>query len=154
MVDDRHPLERARTFTRLMESVIRIPGTGITIGLDPLLGLVPGFGDAAGAALAGYLVVLAARVGAPGAVVLRMLGNVALDTAAGSLPVLGDLFDFAWKSNSRNLALLERYLEQPERTARSSTMLLAGALAAVVALGAAGVVLSVMALRFVLSLLS
>jgi hypothetical protein len=66
--------------------------------------------------------------------------------------VLGDLFDFAWKSNSKNLALLERCLEHPERTRRSSTMLLAGALAAVVALGAGGVILSVMALRAVLSL--
>ena len=150
MADD--PLTHARTFTRLMESVIRIPGTSIRIGLDPLLGLVPGLGDAAGAALAGYLVVMAARLGAPAAVVARMIGNVALDTAAGSLPVLGDLFDFAWKSNSKNLALLERYLEQPERTTRSSTALLAGALAAVVALGAAGVVLSVMALRALLSL--
>jgi hypothetical protein len=90
-----------------------VPGTSFRFGLDPLLGLVPGLGDMTGAALSGYLVLLASRYGAPKAVIVRMLGNVAIDTVVGTMPVLGDLFDAGWKSNTRNLALLERHVGQP-----------------------------------------
>jgi hypothetical protein len=99
--------------TRIMDGAITIPGTGIRVGLDPVLGLIPGLGDVAGAALSGYVVLTAARMGAPAPLVARMLANVALDTAVGSVPLLGDLFDAGWKSNTRNVALLERHLGQP-----------------------------------------
>lgn len=101
-------LDRARTLTRLLDTAARIPGTRVRFGLDSVLGLIPGLGDVAGAALSGYLVLLASRMGAPQSVIARMLANVAIDTVGGTVPVLGDLFDVAWKSNSRNLALLER----------------------------------------------
>jgi hypothetical protein len=101
-------LARARALTRLLDTAARIPGTGIRFGLDPILGLVPGLGDLAGAALSGYLVLLAGRSGASRTTIVRMLGNVAIDTFGGMLPVLGDAFDVAFKSNSRNLVLLER----------------------------------------------
>jgi len=103
-------LARARALTRLLDTAARIPGTGIRFGLDPILGLVPGLGDTAGALLSGYLVLLASRAGASRATIVRMIANVAIDTIGGSLPVLGDAFDVAWKSNSRNLVLLERTL--------------------------------------------
>jgi hypothetical protein len=101
-------LDRARTLARLLDSAARVPGTRVRFGLDSILGLVPGLGDVAGAALSGYMVLLASRMGAPQSVIARMLANVAIDTVGGAVPVLGDLFDVAWKSNSRNLALLER----------------------------------------------
>ena len=101
-------LDRVRSLTRLLDTAAQIPGTRVRFGLDSILGLVPGLGDVAGAALSGYMVLLASRMGAPQSVIARMLANVAIDTVGGAVPVLGDLFDVAWKSNSRNLALLER----------------------------------------------
>lgn len=107
-------LARIRTLTRLLDSSIPIPGTGRTLGLDPLLGLVPWVGDAVGAAVSGWLIWQSARLGAPLAVLARMLWNVAVETLLGVVPVLGDLFDAAWKSNTRNLALLEAHLADPD----------------------------------------
>jgi len=101
-------LDRARTLTRMLDSAARIPGTRVRFGFDSILGLVPGLGDVAGAALSGYLVLLASRMGASQSVIARMLANVAIDTVGGAVPVLGDLFDVAWKSNTRNMALLEQ----------------------------------------------
>ncbi|HEV7993240.1 MAG TPA: DUF4112 domain-containing protein [Gemmatimonadaceae bacterium] len=143
------PLSRARALTRLLDSAAAIPGTGIRFGLDPILGLVPGLGDIAGAALAGYLVLLAQRLGAPRAVVLRMLANVALDTAGGTIPVLGDAFDVAFKSNSRNLALLERALETPTQTKRASRLVVAATLVGLTLLVAGGIAVAVFVIRAV-----
>ena len=112
-------LDRARTLTRLLDTVAHVPGTRVRFGLDSLLGLVPGLGDVAGAALSGYLVLLASRMGAPQSVIARMLANVAIDTVGGAVPVLGDLFDVAWKSNTRNLALLEQVAGRTSAAART-----------------------------------
>lgn len=132
------PLARARTLTRLLDSAARVPGTGFRFGLDPVLGLIPGLGDVAGAALSGYVVILASRLGAPKSVIVRMLGNVAIDTVAGAMPVVGDLFDAGWKSNTRNLALLERHVGLPttERAASRAIVWLTVVALAVLALGA------------------
>ena len=81
------PLARARTLARLLDSAVRVPGTGIRFGADAIIGLIPGLGDIGGAALAGYLVILAQRLGVPRAVVLRMLANVAVDTLGGTVPL-------------------------------------------------------------------
>lgn len=104
---------QARALARLLDSAIRVPGTGIRFGLDSLLGVIPGLGDAAGAVFSGYLVLLAAQLGVPKPLIARMVANVAIDTVVGGIPVLGDLFDVAWKSNTRNLALLESYIGAP-----------------------------------------
>jgi len=141
------PLARARTLARLLDSAARVPGTGIRFGADAVLGLVPGLGDVAGAALAGYLVLLAQRLGAPRAVVLRMLGNVAVDTIGGTVPLIGDLFDVAYKSNLRNLALLERAIERPTATSRTSRLLVAATLLGLVLLVAGGLVVTVLVVR-------
>jgi hypothetical protein len=137
-------LARARALTRLLDTAARIPGTGIRFGLDPILGLVPGLGDLAGAALSGYLVLLAGRSGASRTTIVRMLGNVAIDTFGGMLPVLGDAFDVAFKSNSRNLVLLERTLgAQTASMGRvepaAGRMVIWGALLGMVLLSAAGI---------------
>ena len=141
------PLARARTLARLLDSAVKVPGTGVRFGADAILGLVPGLGDVAGAALAGYLVLLAQRLGAPRAVVLRMLANVAVDTAAGSVPLVGDLFDVAYKSNMRNLALLERAVERPTDTKRTSRLVVAAVIVGLVLLVAGGLVITVLAVR-------
>ena len=147
------PLARARALTRLLDSAARVPGTNFRFGLDPVLGLIPGLGDVAGAALSGYVVILASRLGAPKSVIVRMLGNVALDTVAGTMPVVGDLFDAGWKSNTRNLALLERHVGLPttERAASRAVVWLTVAALAVLALGA--VALAIFVVRALLGAL-
>jgi len=143
------PLARARTLTRLLDSAAKIPGTGIRFGLDPLLGLVPGLGDIAGAALAGYLVLLAQRLGAPRSVIVRMLANVAVDTVGGTVPLVGDAFDVAFKSNTRNLALLERTLDVPTRDAdRASRVAVLATLVGLALLAVGGLVLAVFVIRW------
>jgi hypothetical protein len=99
--------------------------------------------------LSGYLVLLAQRLGAPRSVIMRMLGNVALDTLGGSVPIAGDLFDVAFKSNVRNVALLERALERPTETRRASRLLVLGTIAGIVVLAAAAIVIAVFAVRAV-----
>jgi hypothetical protein len=141
------PLARARTLARLLDSAANVPGTGIRFGADAVLGLIPGMGDLAGAALAGYLVILAQRLGAPRTVVLRMLGNVAVDTLVGTVPLAGDLFDVAFKSNTRNLALLEGAIERPAAMKRTSRIVVAATLLGLVLLVAGGLVVTVLAIR-------
>jgi len=97
-------LRRRLPIRVLLDAGFRIPGTSLRFGLDPILGLVPGFGDAAGAVLAGWILVEAVRLSASRATVLRIAGNVALDAALGAVPLIGDIFDFAWKANLRNVA--------------------------------------------------
>jgi hypothetical protein len=110
-----HPaLQRVRTLSRLLDNAIPIPGTRFRLGLDPVLGLLPGAGDFVGAALSVYMVIEAARFGLPRKTLVQMVTNLVLDSVGGSVPVLGDLFDATWKANSRNLALLEAHVATPE----------------------------------------
>ena len=113
-------LRRARALARLLDSAVGVPGTPIRIGLDAVLGVIPGAGDFAGAALSGYIILTAARRGVPREVLWRMLANVAIDTGIGTIPLLGDLFDVAWRSNMRNVDLLERHTANPREVATSS----------------------------------
>ena len=115
-------LDGLRAFARVLDSAIAVPGTKMRFGLDPVLGLIPGFGDLAGAAMSGYIVLAGIRNGASRVLIMRMLGNVAIDTLVGSVPILGDLFDAGWKSNMRNVTLLEQHLDQPHATERGSLM--------------------------------
>jgi hypothetical protein len=117
---DPRQVERLRALTRLLDSAIQIPGTRFRIGLDALVGIVPGIGDAVGALFSAFIVFQAARMGISTATLIRMMGNVALDTIIGEVPLVGDLFDAGWKANTRNLALLEGHLGQPAATRRSS----------------------------------
>lgn len=93
----------------LSDDEFRIPGTQVRFGLDPIIGaLAPGLGDALTATLAVSLVYVAWQRGVPTGALLRMLGNIALDAAVGSIPALGDVFDVAYRSNRKNLDLLQR----------------------------------------------
>lgn len=100
-------LARLRTVSHYLDNAFVIPGTNYRIGLDPILGFVPGVGDTTAAAMSAYILVEAAMMGVPRATLARMFGNVLLDTVVGSLPIVGDIFDAAWKANARNVDLLE-----------------------------------------------
>lgn len=90
----------------LLDEAFAIPGTNQRVGFDALIGLIPGVGDTVGALLSTYIIIAAARRGASAWLVARMLGNVAVETVIGVVPIVGDLFDVVWKANIRNLALL------------------------------------------------
>ena len=131
-----------------MDAGIRIPGTSLRFGVDPILGLIPGVGDAAGAALAVWILVEAARMGASRATVLRIAGNVALDAGLGAVPFVGDIFDFAWKANLRNVALLERHLATPDRAAREDRLFNVLVLGSVAAMAFGLLVLGILLTRW------
>ena len=131
---DRRVLEQVRRVARFWDEAFRLPVLGWRFGWDAIVGLVPGVGDLLGALVAGALVVAGARLGAPPAVIGRMLGNVAVDALLGAVPLLGDLFDAGWKANRRNRILLEKWLEAPGAVARRSALALGAAVAGSVAL--------------------
>ncbi len=106
-----HHLERFRRVARGLDSQFRIPFTPIRFGWDAIIGLLPGAGDAIGGLLSLYGLWVGTQLGAPAAVLARMLLNLLIDVVIGAVPVLGDLFDVGWKGNLRNLALLERWVE-------------------------------------------
>ena len=110
-------LRRLERVSHWMDGAFRVPGTRWRFGLDGLLGLVPGAGDTITAAVGAYILLEAWRQGAPPSLIARMLGNLGLDWAVGSVPVLGDLFDFAFKSHRRNAELLRRHLGEAGRAA-------------------------------------
>lgn len=94
--------------SHLLDDFLRIPGTQIRFGLDGIIGLIPGIGDVIGA-MASWIIILAAWLrGVPRVTLARMLANVAIETIVGTIPILGDAFDIAWKANRKNFALLER----------------------------------------------
>lgn len=107
---DRATLERIEWLAYLLDDRFRIPGTPWRIGLDGLLGLIPGIGDLAGTAIAAYVVAEAQRLGLPRRTLARMLGNLGIDFLLGLIPGLGDVLDVAWKANRRNVRLLHQHL--------------------------------------------
>jgi hypothetical protein len=109
-----------RAITQLFDQAFAIPGTKWRFGLDALFGLVPGLGDIAGALVAVYAMRVARKLNAPPAIQMHMLSNIALDALIGMVPIVGDLFDFAFKAQTRNLALLEAHFATPKRAERRS----------------------------------
>jgi hypothetical protein len=116
----RRDLERLRMVAQLFDQAFAIPGTKWRFGLDALFGLVPGLGDITGALVGVYALRVARNLRAPPEIQLHMLTNIALDALIGMVPLLGDLFDFAFQAQTRNLALLDRWVGSPGRTARRS----------------------------------
>lgn len=120
--------EKAEKLARVMDACIEIPGTRLKIGLDSIVGLIPGAGDWVCGALSLYLFKLAVQQGVPGPILLRMGVNIIIDTLVGSIPVLGDAFDLYWKANLKNLRLLQSALADPGRLKSQSTLWIAGLL--------------------------
>jgi len=108
--DEAAALRRVARLAYWLDDRFRIPGTRARLGLDGLLGLIPGIGDAATTAIAAYVIVEAARLGVPARTLARMLANLGVDFAVGLVPVAGDLADVAWKANRRNARLLRDHL--------------------------------------------
>ncbi|MEC4986335.1 MAG: DUF4112 domain-containing protein [Oscillatoria sp. PMC 1068.18] len=123
LINEKHQqrLARVRSLSYLLDNAIGIPGTNYRIGLDPLLGLFPAAGDYVGSAISAYIVLEAARLGVSRNLLLQMAGNIILETLVGTVPMLGDLFDAAWKANSKNIALLEEHLGSPQPQQRRKT---------------------------------
>ena len=143
-------LERVRNLARLLDTSIPLPG-GFRDGWDAVLGLVPGLGDGAGALLSTYIVLQAVRLGASREVLVRMVGNVALEALMGAVPLLGDVFDAAFKANVRNVRLLEEYLAAPGATRRASRAWIIGSVVVLLMLLSLTMVLAVLAVRALLS---
>ncbi len=110
----------------LLDSALPLPGTRFRLGLDAVIGLLPGVGDIVGAALSSYILAEAARLGVPKSVLMRMGFNVLVEAVVGVIPFAGDIFDLAWKANQRNIALLSGYLDNPRRATKSSRVMVAG----------------------------
>jgi hypothetical protein len=107
--------ENLNFLAHLLDDCFRVPGTSIRFGLDGIIGLVPGLGDILGG-LASTIIVVAAWVrGVPYITLLRMVVNIGIEVLLGTVPLLGDAFDIAWKANRRNYALIVRHLERPRR---------------------------------------
>lgn len=113
------------SFSRLLDTRYRVPGTKIRFGLDFLLGLIPGAGDVITLGMSGVMVLTMARYGASGKVVAKMLGNVALDSIVGTIPIVGDFFDLAYKSNYRNLKLMREHYDEGRHQGSATGVLLA-----------------------------
>ena len=145
---DRPELDQLRRFAWILDSQFRIPGTNFRFGMDALVGLIPGFGDFAGAIASTVFLVQGLRIGAPKAVMGRMLGNVIIETLVGAIPGIGDIFDATFKANQRNLRLLERLVAEPERTHQASrkffVWMAIGMLVLLLAIGILAVVVGVM----------
>jgi hypothetical protein len=117
---------RIAIVARVLDDLVRIPGTSRRVGLEPIMGLVPWLGDIVSAVIGAWIVLEARRYGMPGAVVARMIAHVVIDLVVGLVPVIGDLFDFAFKSNSRNLALFRRHALDPQASTTGDRAFLAG----------------------------
>ncbi len=153
-MSDERVRERLNRLAWLLDSSIPIPGTGLSIGIDALIGLFPVLGDLIGVALSGYIITEAHRLGASRAVLARMAFNVAVEGVVGMVPVAGDVFDAAWKANQRNVRLLDAWLARPHKAERGSRLFMAGlALALLLFLVACGV-LAWLLLRWLLAAVS
>ena len=112
---DPRTLAALRKWSVLLDSAFRVPGTQMTFGLDPILGLIPGLGDLTTPLFSALLLLHGVRLRIPRVIQLKMVVNAAIDLAIGVIPLLGDFMDFGWKANVRNLALLERYAQPGAR---------------------------------------
>jgi hypothetical protein len=101
---------RLKRIAKLMDSQIRVPVVGLRIGADAILGLVPGFGDVITGAIGAYLIYEAQKLGIPRSAVVRMVANIAVDTAIGAIPFAGDIWDFFFRANDRNMQILARHI--------------------------------------------
>jgi len=118
-------LEALRKVAQLLDSAFVLPGTSMRVGLDPILGLVPGLGDLISPLFTLGILWQARELGIPKVVQLRMIFNVAIDTVVGLVPVLGDAFDFAWKANDMNMVLLERHAYEEHEAAAADWLFVA-----------------------------
>jgi hypothetical protein len=134
--DQERRLAGLRRIADLLDNAFVVPGTSYRVGLDPIIGLLPGIGDLISPLFAIGMLLQARQLGVPKVVQARMLINVAIDAVVGAVPILGDLFDFGWKANDRNLALLELHAREERPAARGDYAFVALMILLVVGLAA------------------
>src|SRR3954454_23454301 len=138
----------ARLISIWTDTVFEVPVLGWRFGLDPLIGLIPIAGDVASSVVSLYILALAAEMQVPRSTMMRMGLNVAIDYFVGSIPLVGNVFDFAWKANARNMQLLERTMASPPTERRKQSLwdwlILVGLLAALVALFIGSLVIAIL----------
>ncbi|WP_024545609.1 DUF4112 domain-containing protein [Picosynechococcus sp. NKBG15041c] len=110
--DPAKKLKRLRALSQWLDSAVAIPGTKYKVGFDPLISLIPGIGDYVGLILASYVIFESAKLGAKQETLVKMALNILVDSAVGTVPLAGDIFDVAWKANEANLKLLEQDLPE------------------------------------------
>ena len=110
--------QRVEALEKLLERSFHVPGTKVPIGLDSIVGLVPVLGDVVTAAMGAYMVWEARNLGMSKWQLMRMAANVGVDTALGAIPLAGDLFDFIWRSNSKNLRIIKKHLDKHHPSTR------------------------------------
>ncbi|MEG4344196.1 DUF4112 domain-containing protein [Microcoleus sp. A003_D6] len=137
-------LRRIRRISHLLDNAIPIPGTKYRIGLDPILGLIPGGGDLVSSIFAGYVVFKSAQMGVPQETLVKMAANIVFDTVAGTVPVAGDLLDVAWKANVKNIELLDAHLGSPEQGKKADWLFVAALLLGLMLIVGGVIFLSVM----------
>jgi len=147
-------LRRLRRISHLLDNAIPIPGTKYRIGLDPILGLIPGGGDVIGSTFAGYVVFKSAQMGVPQETLVKMAANIVFDTVAGTVPVAGDLLDVAWKANVKNIELLDAHLGSPEPGKKADWLFVAALLLGLMLIVGGVIFLSVMLFGWVFKTLT
>lgn len=115
-ISEKEELTYLKQYAKLLDSKFRIPGTDMTFGIDPLLGLIPGLGDLIGYGFSAVLLYSAFKKGVKGEVLIKMLGNIGLDALVGMVPILGTVFDFVYKANTRNYQLLTEFVEEDKHS--------------------------------------
>ena len=154
---DAKPVEPLfRWIALLMDNLVRIPGTQFRVGIDPLIGLIPGIGDTGAALVSAMALIQAARQGVPKIVLARMSVNILLNELIGIVPLFGDAFSFWFKSNARNHALIRKHAAEghaPRRSNRGDWIFVVSVLAALALIVIAGITVSLYVLKQVLQYL-
>lgn len=138
---------------RVMDELVRVPGTRFRFGLNPIIGLIPGIGDAASALISALCLIYAAFCGIPRITLARMSLNILINEVVGIVPVIGDAFAFWFRSNVRNRRLLEEHLNDPRKPRRGDWIFVGVILAAVVAIVGTGLLVSVLIFRELIRIL-
>ena len=124
----------AELLAKILDTTVKIPGTPFYVGLDPLLGLIPGIGDMLANLIGTVILVLAARLHVPKVVMTRMSLNLLINGTVGAIPIAGDLFSIWFRSHARNAELLRRAASQPYRESQQARLYVAGIIAGTVVL--------------------
>jgi hypothetical protein len=126
--------ENLDLLSHILDDFIKVPGTPVRFGLDGIVGVIPGIGDLIGGIASCILIIAAWVRGVSYGTVLRMVANVGIEVVLGSIPILGDMFDIAWRTNRRNYALLTGSIYEPRKYTIQSWLFLAALCIGLIAL--------------------
>ncbi|MDP9254298.1 MAG: DUF4112 domain-containing protein [Verrucomicrobiota bacterium] len=143
-----------RWLALIMDDLLRVPGTRLRFGLDPIIGLLPGFGDTAAAIISAFALLQAARRGLPKIVLARMSLNILINELVGIIPGVGDAFSFWFKSNARNYQILQAHMAEPRRVRRSDWIFVVAVLVLLFLIVCGGLIVSFLVLQQIVQLLS